>query len=131
MSIAGRTNAAIKQAAFSAGLGIAVLAISLAGLGFLTASLYVLMTRFFPPAGAAAITGAGLIILAMLIGAIGAGLLKRAKKRQPSLLSEFGGTLGLTTRLITMLVRRDPKKAIILATLSGAIAEYVLSDNRK
>jgi tetrahydromethanopterin S-methyltransferase subunit C len=130
MSIAGRTNAAIKQAAFSAGLGIAVLAISLAGLGFLTASLYVLMTRFFPPAGAAAITGAGLI-LAMLIGAIGAGLLKRAKKRQPSLLSEFGGTLGLTTRLITMLVRRDPKKAIILATLSGAIAEYVLSDNRK
>jgi hypothetical protein len=131
MSIAGRTNAAIKQAAFSAGLGIAVLVVSLAGLGFLTAAFYVLMTHSFQPAAAAAITGAGLIILAAVIAAIGAALLKRARNRQPSLLSEFGGTLGLATRLITMLVRRDPKKAIILAAVSGAIAEYVLGDNRK
>jgi hypothetical protein len=57
--------------------------------------------------------------------------LKKTKKQRPSLLSEFGSTVGLATRLIGMLVRRDPKKAIILAAVSGAIAEYVMSDTRK
>jgi len=131
MSIQGRANAVVKHAALSAGLGVTCLAISLAALGFFTAAFYITITRHFDPATAALITGGALIGLAILIAGIGAALLKRARQRQPSLLSEFGGTLGLGIRLISILVRRDPKKAVILAAVSGALAEYVMSDNRK
>jgi hypothetical protein len=131
MSIPGRASAAVKHAALSAGLGLAVLAICLAALGFFTAAFYITVATHVPPAAAAASTGGALIVLALLIAAIGAALLKRAKRRQPSLLSEFGGTLGLSIRLITMLVRKDPKKAVILAAVSGALAEYVLSERRE
>jgi hypothetical protein len=131
MSIPGRANAAVKHAALSAGLGLAVLAICLAALGFFTAAFYITIATHVPAATAALVTGGALIALALMVAAIGAALLKRAKQRQPSLLSEFGGTLGLSMRLITMLVRKDPKKAVILAAVSGALAEYLLSDHRE
>ncbi len=131
MSIQGRASAAVKHAALSAGLGVACLVISLAGLGFFTAAFYLTLAKYFDPQIATLITGGALIVLALLIAAIGSALLKRARNRQPSLLSEFGGTLGLGIRVISILVRRDPKKAVILAAVSGALAEYVMSDNRK
>jgi hypothetical protein len=131
MSISGFVNATVKHAALSAGLGVTCLAVGLAGVGFFTASFYIFVAQHFHPLAATLITGGALIVLALLIAAIGAGMLKRSKQRQPSLFSEFGGTLSLGIRLASILVRRDPKKAVILAAVSGALAEYVLSDNRK
>jgi hypothetical protein len=131
MSIASRANASLRQLALSAGLGVIVLTVILAGLGFLTAATYVQLTQRFPAAEAAALTGGGLIAFAILLGAIGAFTIRKLKKPQPSMLSEIGGTFGLATRLVGMMVRRDPKKAIILAAVTGAVAEYVMSDNRK
>jgi dipeptide/tripeptide permease len=131
MDISGRVSGFVRQLALSAGLGIIVLAIVLTGIGFLVTALSVYVGQHFPPAQAAAVTGFILIALAMLIAGLGSLILKKTKKQRPSLLSEFGSTVGLATRLIGMLVRRDPKKAIILAAVSGAIAEYVMSDTRK
>jgi len=130
MSLSGRASAAVKHLALSAALGIVVLAIVLTGLGFLAAALYITISRHFPADQAAAITGAALIAAALLIGAIGAAILKKLKKPQPSMIAEFAGTFGLATRLIGMVVRRDPKKAVILAALSGAIVEYVMGDRK-
>lgn len=76
-------------------------------------------------------TGGAIIALAILIGLIGAAILRKLKKPQPSMLAEFGSTVGLVTKLAGILVRRDPKKAVILAAVSGAIIEYVMGDRRK
>jgi hypothetical protein len=126
MSLPGRANAAIKQLALSAALGIVVLTITLAGLGFLAAALYITLSHRFPADQAAALTGAALLAAALLTGAIGAAILRKLKKPQPGLIAEFAGTFGLATRLVGMVVRRDPKKAVILAALSGAIVEYIM-----
>ncbi len=131
MSISGRINATARHAAWSAGLAAACLAIGLAALGFFAAAFYIFLEGHFDAVTAALMTGGALLVLALLVAAIGAAMLKRARKRQPSLFSEFGGTLSLGIRLASILVRRDPKKAVILAAVSGALAEYVLSDNRK
>jgi hypothetical protein len=131
MDISGRVSGFLTQLALSAALGIVVLAIVLTGFGFLVAALSVYVGQHFPPALAAAVTGGILIVFALLIAGLGSVILKKSKKKRPSLLAEFGSTFGLGTRLIGMLIRRDPKKAIILAAVSGAIAEYVMSDNRK
>jgi hypothetical protein len=130
MSLSGRANDAIKHLALSAALGIVVLTVILTGLGFLAAALYITISQRFPPGQAAAMTGAALLAGAILIGAIGGVTLRKLKKPQPSMIAEFAGTFGLATRVIGMLVRRDPKKAVILAALSGAIAEYVMGDRK-
>jgi hypothetical protein len=131
MSISGFVNATVKHAAFSAGLGVTCLAIGLAGVGFFTAAFYIFVAGHFVPLVATLITGGALVVLALLIAVVGAGILKRSKRRRPSLFSDFGGTLSLGIRLASILVRRDPKKAVILAAVSGALAEYVLSEDRK
>ncbi len=131
MSISSRASAAAKQFALAAGLGIVVLCAILAGCGFLVAALYIAVAEHFPAAQAASITGAAIIALAILIGLIGAAILRKLKKPQPSMLAEFGSTVGLVTKLAGILVRRDPKKAVILAAVSGAIIEYVMGDRRK
>jgi len=131
MSISSRASAAAKQLALAAGLGIVVLCAILAGCGFLAAALYIAVAEHFPAAEAAAITGGAIIALAILLGLIGAAILRKLKKPQPSMLAEFGSTVGLMTKLASILVRRDPKKAVILAAVSGAIIEYVMGDRRK
>ena len=72
-----------------------------------------------------------LVVLAILVGLAGAWSLKNFKKRRPSMLSEFNATFGLGARLLALLVRRDPKKAILLAAVTGAIVEYLLGDDKK
>jgi hypothetical protein len=131
MNISGRIGGFLKHIALSAGLGIVVLLILLTAIGFLIAALYGLVAAHFPAVEAAAITGVGLLLAAILIAIIGGAVIRKLRKPQPSLISEFAGTYGLAIRLVGMLVKRDPKKAIILAAVSGAIAEYVMGDNRK
>jgi hypothetical protein len=80
---------------------------------------------------AALATGGALLVAAVLVAAIGAAVLRRMKKQQPGWLSDFGGVVGLGVRLAGMLVRRDPKKALMVAALSGALVELILSDSKR
>ena len=89
------------------------------------------MARHTDAATAAAITGGVMLVLAIGTGVIGGAYLKRQRDKQPSLLSEFGGLAGLAGQLIGSLVRRDPKKAVIISMILGALAEYVTSDRKK
>jgi len=131
IDIAGRVTSAALRLGAAIGLGVAVLVIILAGLGFLAAGAFIHLAHRLGPAEAAAVMGFGLFVLAILVAFIGAWSLKKFRKRRPSMLSEFNATFGLGARLLTLLVRRDPKKAILLAALTGAIVEYLLGDEKK
>lgn len=131
IDIGGRVTSVVVRAAAAIGIGVIVLAIVLAGLGFLAAGAYLRLAHGLGPAEAAAAMGAALFVLAVLVGLFGAWSLKTFRKRRPSLLSEFNATFGLGARLLTLLVRKDPKKAILLAAMTGAIVEYLLGDEKK
>lgn len=131
MSIQGRANAAAKELALWAGLGVVVLTVLLAALGFLITAFFIWIahTKSYPVA--AAITGGTLLLIAIFIGIAGRIILKKIKKPQPSLLAEFGGIAGTAGRIAGLLIRRDPRKSLILAVIAGALAEYVTSDSKK
>jgi hypothetical protein len=131
MDIAGRATSVVLRLAASVALGAGVLCIILAGIGFLAAGVFIHLDHRIGPAAAAATIGGGLIILAILIALIGAYSLKKFRKRRPGLLTEFSATFGLGARLISLLVRRDPRKAVLLAAMTGAIVEYLLGDDKK
>jgi len=131
MNVTARIGAAVKGLALAIGLGVAVLAIALGGVGFLTAAYYLHFSHVLGPERAAAVTGGTLAVTALLVAAIGAAVLKRTKKPQPGWLSDFGGAVGLGLRLATALVRRDPKKAIIIAAVSGVLVELIFGDGKK
>ncbi len=131
MNLSARASAILRHLALSAGMGIAVLFIALAGLGFLIFAYYTWLLSHFASEQAGAITGATLIILAAATAIIGFATIKKLKKPQPSMLAEFGGTISIGFRLATLLIRKDPKKALILAGLAGAIAEYLMNDTKE
>jgi hypothetical protein len=131
MSIPGRASAAATQLALWAGLGIVVLTVVLTAIGFLVASLFIWIDQYKPDAVAAVITGGALLLAAIVIFLIGRVILKKIKKPQPSILAEFGGIAGTAGRIAGLLIRRDPRKSLILAVIAGALAEYVTSDSKK
>jgi hypothetical protein len=131
MNVTARIGAAVKGLALAIGLGIAVLVIALAGVGFLTAAFYLHFANLLGPIRAAAVTGGTLAVAALLVALIGAAVLKRSKKPQPGWLSDFSGAMGLGLRLATALVRRDPKKAMVIAAVTGVLAELIFSDGKK
>jgi hypothetical protein len=131
MSIPGRASAAIKGLALWACLGVVVLTIILAGLGFLVSGFFIWVSQYKSHAIAAAITGGGLVAVAIVIGLLGSVILKKIKKPQPSILAEFGGVAGTAGRIAGLLIRRDPRKSLILAVIAGALAEYITSDSKK
>jgi len=131
MNLSRRAGALLKNAALWIGVAIAALCIALAGLGFLVTGFFIWVARHTDAASAAAITGGVLLALALATGLLGGVLLARMRRRQPSLLSEFGGSVGLATRLIGLVVRKDPKKAMIISLAAGALAEYILSEKKK
>jgi hypothetical protein len=128
MDISGRARSALKQSALWAALGVACLCTALAGLGFLIVAFYVWLSMRMGTPAALAVTGGVLIALALLIMAVGAAIIKKTKKRYPGLLTEFTGLFGLGARIIAMTVRRDPRKAIIVSMIVGALAEYITSE---
>jgi hypothetical protein len=130
MDISGRVNGVLRNAALWAGLGTAILAIALGGVGFLVAGFYLFLADRIGTAPAAAATGGVLLLLAILVALIGGAIIKKTKKQRPSLLAEFGGTIGMAGRLVGLLVRRDPKKALIISIIAGALAEYVTSEKK-
>jgi hypothetical protein len=120
-----------RNAALWVALMVVVLAMLLAALGFLVAAFEIWLAQQTNPAEAAAITGAGLLVIAVLLGVIGNAVLKRSRARQQTMLAAMGGSLGLAARVIGIAVRNDPKKALILSIIAGAVAEYVASDRKK
>ncbi|OYV39313.1 MAG: hypothetical protein B7Z81_03495 [Acidocella sp. 20-61-6] len=128
MNLSGRVSALLRHYGLAIGLGVAVLCVGLAGLGFLIAGYYVWLSSHFAVAPAAVMTGGTLFALAVLIAVIGSGVIKRMKKPEGNLFGDAASTLGLGMRLASMLIRRDPKRALILAAISGALAEFLLSD---
>ena len=98
---------------------------------FSSPGAFICLSRHTGEAAAAAITGAALLILAIIIGLAGGYTLKRIRRRQPSLLSEFGGTLGMAGHLAGFLVRKDPRKAMILSLVAGALAEYITGERKR
>jgi hypothetical protein len=53
------------------------------------------------------------------------------KKPQPSILTEFTGMAGMAGRIAALLIRKDPRKSVVLAVLAGAVAEYLTSGDKK
>jgi hypothetical protein len=126
-----RLSALLRNAALWSGLLIAVLFMLLGALGFLIAGFYIWMSHLTSPSAAAAITGGALALLAILAGVIGGIVLSRMRARQPSFVGSLGGTLGLAARIIGIAVRSDPRKALILSIVAGALAEYMTSERKK
>lgn len=131
MSLPRRAGYLVKSAALWVGVAVAALCIALAGLGFLIAGFFIFIARHTDAASAAAITGGVMLVLAIGTGVIGGAYLKHQREKQPSLLAEFGGLAGLVGQLVGSLVRRDPKKAVIISMILGALAEYVTSERKK
>jgi hypothetical protein len=131
LNITARAAAAVKHLALALGLGVAVLAVALGGAGFLTAAYYLHFAHEMDSVRAAALTGATLAAAAILLAVIGAAALKRSKKPQPGWLSDFTGLAGLAVRLAAMTIRRDPKKALIIAAVSGVLVELLFGDGKK
>ena len=110
---------------------VAVLCIVLAGIGFLITGFFIYIARHTDAASAAAITGGVLLVLAVVTGLVGGTVLRRIRRRQPSMLSDFGGIIGVAGRLVGLLVRKDPKKAMIISIVAGALAEYITSERKR
>jgi hypothetical protein len=131
MNISGRINGVARNIALWACLGVVILGVVLAALGFLITAAFIVLAHRMDHAQAAGLLGGLLLVLALLLAWIGGAIIRNSRKRYPSLLAEFGGTIGLAGRLVGMLVAKDPKKALILSVIAGALAEYITSDRKK
>jgi hypothetical protein len=131
MNVSRHAGTMIKSVAIWTGMAVAVLCILLAAIGFFVTALFICIARHLGTAEAAAVTGAALLLLGAVIAFVGGALLRSLRRRQPSLLSELGGTVGLATRLVAMMVRRDPKKAVIISLVAGALAEYITTERKR
>jgi hypothetical protein len=131
MSIPARAEAVVKGLTLWAGLGVAVLGIVFIALGFLIAGFFLWVARHAPHDAAAAITGGVLLLIAIIVLLIGRTALKRMKRRQPPLMSEFTGILISAGRIAGLLIRKDPRKSLVLAVIAGAVAEYITSGDKR
>jgi hypothetical protein len=131
MTLSRRASILLKSAALWAVLAVAVLCIVLAGIGFLITAFFIWLSRHTDSASAAAITGGVLLVLAITTGLAGGYVLRRSRRRLPSVFSEFGGTIAMAGRLVGFLVRKDPKKAMIISIVAGALAEYITSERKR
>ena len=77
MNISGRISNAATRAAIWTGLGVVCLALLLTGLAFLIAGFYIWISHAISPAAGAAITGGGLLVLAILVVLIGGMVVMR------------------------------------------------------
>lgn len=116
MPLSRCARAAAGTAFFWAVLSEAVLVLIVAALGFFAAGAYIWLARHF---------GAALAALAIVTVFIGLAVQSHKRKKQRLVCEvELLGTLGLARRLTSSLVRRDPKKAILIALIAGAVGEY-------
>jgi hypothetical protein len=119
----------LKSAALWAGLATVVLCLVLTALGFLTAALFIWVASHLGAAAAAALTALALLILAVQIALAGGFLLSRLRAKAPGLFDDTAGTIAMVTTLISLMVRRDPRRSILLALLAGAVTEYLAASD--
>jgi hypothetical protein len=130
MSLARRATFIGKSAALWVFMTIAVLCVSLGALGFFVAAFVIWLSHYLGPAAGAAITGVLLLMIACVIGGSFILILRRMRARQPSLLSETLGSFSFVLQFVTLIIRRDPRKAVLAALVAGALAEYFSSEGR-
>ena len=109
-------------------LALAVLGIMLAACGCLVAAFYLWVAPHLGPAAGAALTGAALLVLAAFLALAGGALLRLMKRRPHNLLNDIQNTIRLMAKLILL---RDPKKALLVSMLAGALAEFIATPSRK
>jgi hypothetical protein len=114
----------MKSAALWAALATVVLCLVLAALGFLTAAVFIWIASHLGAAAAAALTALALLVLALQIMFMGGIVLSRLRANAPGLFDDTAGTIAMVTTLVSLLVRRDPRRSILLALLAGALTEY-------
>ena len=129
MNLARRASFLGKSVALWVTITMVVLCVALSALGLLIAAFIVWLSHLLGFAAAAAIAGAVLLVIAVIIMGVGAFVLRRRRTRLPSLTSEVLGMASLGMRMAAFVIRRDPSKAVLAAMLAGAVAEY-FSRNR-
>jgi hypothetical protein len=124
MSITRYAGFTLKSAAIWVGLGITILCLVLCAFGLLAAALFIYVAHHWGTAAAAAVTALALLLLAAQVLLAGALFFHRARRRTPDIFGEATGTIAMLTSFANIFVRRDPKRAMLLALLAGAITEY-------
>jgi hypothetical protein len=124
MSFLRYASFTLKSAAIWAGLGVAVLCLVLAAFGLLAVALFIFVAHRWGEAAGAGITALALLFVAGLVVLSGALFFNRARHRTPAIFADTAGTIAMVTSIANMLVRRDPKRAILLSLLAGAVTEY-------
>lgn len=117
----------IKWAVIGICLALGVLGMALAASLCFVAAFYLWVAPHLGAAAAAAATGAALLVLAGFLALAGRAV-TRLTKRRPPLLSELQNAIVLATKLLLL---RDPKKALLLSLLAGALTEFILTPSRK
>ncbi len=130
MNVARRAGFIGKSAALWVVMAVAVLCTALGAFGFFAAAFLIWVGHYVGPAAAAAIAGLVLLLAACIIAGVFRLILRRMRARQPSMTSEALGMLNLALRFATLIIRRDPRKAMLAALIVGAFAEY-FSGERK
>ena len=131
MNITRRVNAVVRDILLWTGLGVGILFVALVCVGFLVASFYMWMSHLLAHSLAALVTAGAALLLIGLMAGIGGLLIRKTRKPQPRLLQEFSGTIGLGARMVSLLVRRDPRKAMIVSLVAGALAELITSERKR
>lgn len=124
MSLLRYASFTLKGAAIWAGLGVAVLCLTLAAFGLLAVALFIFVAHRWGEAAGAAITALALLLVAAQVVLAGALFFNRVRRRTPDIFADTAGTIAMVTSMANMLVRRDPKRAILLSLLAGAVTEY-------
>jgi hypothetical protein len=113
----------------AAGAGVIFMAglIALAALGFLIASVYTVLLLIYPVQIAAALTGAGLLILSGLIFWSGARLMQQKRREDETVTRERIESLvdvmaDNVTEEMSEPVRDNPKTAMAAAAIAGFLA---------
>lgn len=111
-------------------MAMALLCILLGALGFLTAAFLLWLEHYLSPAGALAITGALLLLEALALLGCFRLALRRLHARQPASNSTATNLFQLGLRFVMMMVQRSPRKAMLLALIAGALAEYFTTNEQ-
>jgi hypothetical protein len=124
MSLVRHAGAVLQRGALWGALATIVLCLVLAALAFLTAAIFIWLAHHLGAAGAAAVTALALLLLALQIALFGGLWLAKLRNNGPGLFDDAASTIAMLTSIATLLVRRDPKKTLLLALLGGALTEY-------
>ena len=128
MSITRRVSFLGKMATLWVTMVVAILCTALGALFLFAAALLIWLDHHVGPAAATAMTGLALALAAIVIFICGQLALKNTRAKQPALHRDALGLLGPILRLLSLVVRRSPRKSLIAAIILGAMADYLTSN---